>query len=238
MAEKNPRWTRDELIVTLDFYFEHSPRIPDKQSLEILELSEFLNSLKRSLGGEGGGSFRNANGVYMKLMNFRRFDPSYAGKGLERGGKDDEVVWNLYASDRPLLRKLASNIRSFVETESSQAFPLGAEIDEESEEGRILTRTHSFRERDPKLVARKKQRVLQELGCLACEVCGFDFSEAYGARGQGYIECHHTKPVSELRAGESTKIVDLALVCANCHRMIHRRRPWISVDELRSILMT
>ena len=79
--------------MTLDFYLLHNPSIPDKRSSEILELSDFLNRLQMKLGGEAGDKFRNPNGVYMKLMNFRRFDPSYEGKGLERGGKDDEVVW-------------------------------------------------------------------------------------------------------------------------------------------------
>jgi 5-methylcytosine-specific restriction protein A len=48
----------------------------------------------------------------MKLMNFPRFDPSYEGKGLERGGKDEEVVWNLYSSNPNQLRELTASIKS------------------------------------------------------------------------------------------------------------------------------
>ena len=99
-----------------------------------------------------------------------------------------------------------------------------------------MTRTHRYRERDKKLVARKKHRVLQEAGRLSCEVCEFNFTDAYGDRGDGFIECHHTKPVSELRDGEKTNINDLALVCSNCHRMIHRRKPWLSVAALSALL--
>jgi 5-methylcytosine-specific restriction enzyme A len=95
---KNPSWSRDELIVTLDFYLLHTPSIPGKTSKELISLSRFLNKLRVKVGVEGGDDFRNPNGVYMKLMNFRRFDPNYSGKGLERGGKEDEVVWNLYAN--------------------------------------------------------------------------------------------------------------------------------------------
>ena len=108
--------------------------------------------------------------------------------------------------------------------------------EEEGEEGQILTRTHRYRERNTKLVARKKQRVLRDKGKLSCEVCGFDFSAAYGERGDGFIECHHTKPVSKLKDGETTKINDLALVCSNCHRMIHRRKPWLSVEGVKDLL--
>ena len=66
------------------------------------------------LGGETGDKFRNPNGVYMKLMNFRRLDSSYEGKGLERGGKDEEVVWTLYSSNRKELRETTESIKSFV----------------------------------------------------------------------------------------------------------------------------
>lgn len=96
---KNPHWTRDEHIVALDFYLQHTPNIPDKDSQEIRELSRSLNLLQQSIGGETPEKFRNENGVYMKLMNFRRFDPAYKGVGLANGNKDEEVVWNLYRID-------------------------------------------------------------------------------------------------------------------------------------------
>jgi 5-methylcytosine-specific restriction protein A len=237
MATRNPKWSRDELIVTLDFYLQHNPSIPDKRSSQISELSDFLNRLQMKLGGETGDKFRNPNGVYMKLMNFRRFDPSYEGKGLERGGKDEEVVWNLYSSNPRELRELAASIKSLVLSgDPVPPIEIMGDDEEEGEEGQILTRTHRYRERDTKLVARKKRRVLRDKGKLSCEVCDFDFAAAYGERGDGFIECHHTKPVSELRDGETTNINDLALVCSNCHRMIHRRKPWLSVGDLSKFL--
>ena len=70
-----------------------------------------------------------------------------------------------------------------------------------------------------------------------CQVCGFDYEERYGEHGAGYIEVHHLKPVSTLK--KATKIdpkKDMAVVCANCHRMIHRKRDHIlSLPELRKI---
>ena len=234
----NPTWTHDELIVTLDFYLRHPVSMPGKRSKEILALSDLLNRLRVKVGTAGEDTFRNANGVYMKLMNFRRFDPDYDGKGLERGGKEDEVIWDRYATNRAELTKVASAIRSFVE--SDMPMPVIEIIEgeeEEGEEGRILTRTHRYRERNPTLVKRKKDRVLAANGEIACEVCGFDFGKVYGERGNGFIECHHTKPVSELEPGGRTNLADLALVCSNCHRMIHRQRPWLSIADLRSRLL-
>jgi 5-methylcytosine-specific restriction enzyme A len=174
----------------------------------------------------------------MKLMNFRRFDASYKGKGLERGGKDEEVVWQLFSPEPRRLRETANSIRSLVTSEA--LLPIGPNLaDDEgdaAEEGKILTHIHHFRERDTKLIARKKEKVLRDLGALCCEVCSFNFKEQYGARGEGFIECHHTKPLSGLKPGEKTKLTDLALVCSNCHRMIHHKRPWLSLNKLKQTM--
>jgi 5-methylcytosine-specific restriction enzyme A len=107
---------------------------------------------------------------------------------------------------------------------------------EEAEEGRLLTRKHVTRERNRKLVKSKLKQVMKKLGRLACEVCDFDFADRYGKRGKGFVECHHTKPVATLAAGHKTHIDDLVLVCANCHRMIHRNRPWLSINQLKALM--
>ncbi|MFJ8374087.1 HNH endonuclease [Streptomyces sp. NPDC094461] len=67
---------------------------------------------------------------------------------------------------------------------------------------------------------------------MACEACGFDFEALYGDRGAGHLECYHAVPLHEAGQGRS-KLSDLALICANCHRMIHRRAPWSAPAELR-----
>ena len=235
---RNPPWNRDELIVALDFYKSYAPQIPGKTSREVPELSDFMGRLARKTGRAATGDFRNVNAVYMKLMNFRRCDPSYKGTGLVRGNKDEQVVWDLFASNREKLRATASSIRSLVDSDGPLLLAESVSHDEEEgEEGSVLTRVHRYRERDPSLVARKKQQVLKENNSLACEVCGFDFDAFYGAAGNGFIECHHTRPLSELsRYGETVRLHELSLVCSNCHRMIHRRRPWLSIAELKALV--
>lgn len=76
-AERNPPWSRDELILALDLYMAHHPRLPPKDGPEVRELSEVLNRLHRSPGGDHRPDLRNPNGCYLKLTNFRRFDPAY-----------------------------------------------------------------------------------------------------------------------------------------------------------------
>lgn len=199
-----------------------------------------LNRMGRALEVHGSGDFRNPNGVYMKMMNFRRFDPAYTGRGhvgLTRGNKDEEVVWNEFARDRPRLAKVAAAIRAAVEQDAAELAELS--IDDEgmeAPEGRVLTRLHRVRERNQKLVEQRKTKALREKGALTCEVCEFDYEKCYGKRGYGFIEAYHTRALASLPGNGMTKLEDLALVCANCHRMIHAQKPWLSVEELRAIL--
>jgi predicted HNH restriction endonuclease len=64
----------------------------------------------------------------------------------------------------------------------------------------------------------------------------YRFFARYGDIGKDFIECHHVIPVSELKPGMKTKLSDVVLVCSNCHRMLHRKRPWIRVDDLKALL--
>ena len=75
----------------------------------------------------------------------------------------------------------------------------------------------------------------------SCQACGFDFQKAYGDLGVGFVECHHLDPLGEryYRLGgsnQATSLSDVTVLCANCHRMIHRRRPALSLNELRTIV--
>jgi len=100
-------------------------------------------------------------------------------------------------------------------------------------EGKEKFRQHRHLERDSKIVRRAKAQRLSKTGKLECEVCQLDFARRYGERGRGFIEAHHKVPVSQLDGKKRTKIEDLALVCSNCHRMLHRGQPLLSVDQLR-----
>jgi len=87
------------------------------------------------------------------------------------------------------------------------------------------------------LIKAVKEEALKKCSELHCEACGFSFKEFYGELGNGFIEAHHLFPIAELTNETETKKSDIALVCSNCHRMLHRRRPWLSsIDELKSII--
>lgn len=112
-----------------------------------------------------------------------------------------------------------------------------AGLDEEAEfaEGAPYYAKHIKRERDPKAVKLAKDKRWKKEKAYACDVCTFDFAKNYGELGDGYIEAHHTIPVSQMQPGHKTKITDLALVCSNCHRMLHTMKPLINVEQLKAI---
>ena len=103
-------------------------------------------------------------------------------------------------------------------------------------EGRKVFRQHQERERNQAIVRRAKALREKQDPDLRCDVCGFSFVQVYGTVGKGFVEAHHVLPLAELESITETRAEDLALVCANCHRMLHRRRPWLSKAELRDLV--
>jgi 5-methylcytosine-specific restriction enzyme A len=156
---------------------------------------------------------------------------------MRHGNKLDAVVWKEFFGKEEKLFKACRAIR-----EALKELPENSDADSgddgfvEADEGKLLTKLHKRRERSVKLVNAKKRWAMKKLGALSCEVCGFNFAKRYGERGQDFIECHHTKPVHEYGDGQKTTTADLALVCANCHRIIHAKRPWLTIEELQALL--
>jgi predicted HNH restriction endonuclease len=111
---RNPPWTRNELILALELYMRHRDQLPDSDNPEIIELSQQLNS---SFGDKAKDTtvFRNPNGVYMKLANFRAVDPRHTAqgkRGLTRGGRGTEKIWDEFSTSLDQLNSAASAIRS------------------------------------------------------------------------------------------------------------------------------
>lgn len=238
--KRPPPWATDEILLALEMYFSgvsHSPQEP-----KVVELSELLKNLPCHGEEVKVANFRSPNSVSMKLMNFRALDPEYKGVGLKSVSKEDRNVWNQFVNSRDELKAVARAIREHAKEFQTQGSQENLDwIDHtlvtEASEGKILTRDHIVRERSRKLVDAKKKSVLRKTGRLTCEACGFDFAKKYGEElGKGFIECHHNKPLHSLRPGSKTRLSDLSLLCSNCHRMIHRKQPWMEVEDLILLL--
>jgi 5-methylcytosine-specific restriction protein A len=229
----------DELLLALDVYVHAPEARQSKSHPEVSALSEALRSLPLPLGRPDPERFRNVNGTFLKLQNFKAIDPEYTADGrvgMRRGVSDrEQQIWDRYANRHDELRALAQHIRDGLTVRNLPAQP------EEDEggilEGRIVWRLHRDRERSASKVAQKKAKMRAELGELRCEIC--DFSEAqaaqrYGALTGDVFECHHTKPLHTLTGTTRTRVADLAVVCPTCHRSLHRVAPPITVAAMRS----
>ncbi len=227
MANRNPKWHRDELILALDLYLQIGPGQIHARNPKVIALSQLLNQLPIHHGKEMYDRFRNPNGVSLKLSNFLALDDSYAGKGMSSTSKLDKQIFEEFKDDKSLLRILADAIKKSTTEEELRNAVLSianepTDTDFARLEGTILYKYHLYRERNNTLAKKKKQQAMAQFGKLACELCGFDFAEKYGKVGQGFIECHHITPLHLITKEAKTTLNDLMLVCANCHRMLHR----------------
>ena len=92
---------------------------------------------------------------------------------------------------------------------------------------------HRKIERNPKAANAAKR-----IHGYICQVCHFDFGAIYGDAAQGYIEAHHLVPLADIPEGESVELEpkkDFAVLCANCHRTVHRKGTPKDIAALRSL---
>jgi 5-methylcytosine-specific restriction protein A len=238
-APPDPEWEYDELVLTIDQYLNTNVYV-EASDPAILALSDLLGRLPvhdRDVD-------RSPDAVLGMLHRWKaidpahweEFDPRFEGPGPPWGTAREKAVWVRFITQDASLAELdaaVASIRALAEEGAADLSP----VDDESEviEGRLLFRHHRMRERDPEITRRKKAAIMERLGRLACEVCDFDFAAAYGQLGEGFIECHHRLPLAT--AGiRTTQLDDLALVCPNCHRMLHRSHPTLTVEALRKLI--
>ncbi|MCI2283333.1 HNH endonuclease [Colwellia sp. MSW7] len=172
---------------------------------------------------------------YDLVLNGKRYPPKYVvslatlfATGDEYPAADFNAVEakNFFqARDYEVIDRRGEAEHEIVSEDDESDFP----------EGSAKFKQHRYLERDSKITKKAKAKRLADTGKLECDVCTLDFEQQYGERGHGFIEGHHTKPVSMLDGKEKTKVSDIALVCSNCHRMLHRGTKLLSVAQLKKI---
>lgn len=229
-GQGNPNWTRDEVILALDLYLKSDGRVPSPADNRVLALSELLRQNPEHEASATTPSFRNADGVSFKLQNIRQVA---TGDGLGNTSKVDREVWD-ELGDRPEeVRKLAETITAAIL--SAPKDQANMEAEHTFQEGRVITRAHKTRERSASL----RRRVLKErrqAGRLACDCCGYA-SPSTGDESwfEAALEVHHIKPLAA-SGQRMTTLSDVALLCANCHRLTHcviaREGVWPTPEQL------
>ena len=144
-----------------------------------------------------------------RTVKITSITPELTEKKLEKRGRD----W--YAIDLDA----ANSVRLAEELSNPEKYS----------EGTRVSVTINAYERNPKARA----------ACIAhhghlCAACGFDFAAVYGAFGKDFIHVHHIKPIGKIgKQYEVDPKADLIPVCPNCHAMIHRTEPALTVTQLR-----
>lgn len=152
-------------------------------------------------------------------------------KNISGIGNVDEMlleIWTHFNSHFSSAQQKSESITTSVLVEIENTNPELSVL-----EGALKLATHMVKERNRAIVNEKKRIAIQN-GTLKCEVCAFSFPSVYN---QDFIECHHLTPIAEPGIRE-TSLSDLALVCANCHRMLHRKfdNKFLSIRELQIVI--
>lgn len=149
-----------------------------------------------------------------------------------KGGIGKSNVW--YA-DKEESQYIVKRVLNLIENGYSSKL-VDIDIFQSAPEGNPRLVAHLRRERSSALIFAKKEAVKKSTGRLCCETCSFDFQERYGEHGDGFCEVHHLLPLHKADGIVNTKLDDLAIVCSNCHRIIHRSTPMLKIDELSKIV--
>lgn len=225
----NPDWTREETILALDLLYQHG-RPLDRHHAEVQELSEFLREIGIHPQETRAESFRNPDGVALKMQNL--FSAVEPGRGLSFSRTDGALVKDFPREAAAKLAALAQTLRKSLRVGSSTET---SSEDELFVEGQWLTTRH--RQRDARLRKRLLDKWRNEH--LKCEICDFSASTLTRDLQECLFEAHHTIPLADAEGERATKLKDMALLCACCHRFIHKlisnKRRWVGVEEARSL---
>ncbi|WP_247880319.1 HNH endonuclease [Brucella pituitosa] len=165
-------------------------------------------------------------------MNLRQVA---TGKGLGNVSNMDRQVWAEFGQRPDEVSLIAEAIKAGIIINGSEQLP---DIEQELPEGRLLTALHIRRERNPKV----RMMLLDDRRArgFRCDICNLTRPDLDEPLQEAMFEAHHLVPLSE--AGESkTKLADLALLCACCHRLIHcamaSKTRWIGLVEAQAIIV-
>ena len=229
-------WKYEEIVLACDLVERNAWKGLRAHQAPVIDLSNLLRSAPFHPLGNRDDNFRSPSSVQRKTFDIATQHDDYRGKRT-RGNRLDREVLLAFVQDPTRMTQLAAEIRATLASGDVPFIPddeiEGNEI--AADEGGLLVARHLMRERDRRLRQIKIDEVKAKGEALACEVCSFDFSLVYGDLGSDFIEVHHILPL-HASGPTRTRLKDLALVCSNCHRMIHRASPWLTPSQLIDIL--
>jgi len=230
----NPNWNREETILALDAYFKLAGKNPNAKDPLIIALSNTLRALPYHGRAARMPTFRNPDGAAFKIQNLKSRE---TGKGLANVSRVDREIWDELGGDPVEVARLADLIRSGIAANDQFSAKLTDEADElEFYEGRLLTQRHLRRERSWSL---RRALLKKRADTLHCDICSKAHATLPSDLRASAFEAHHVIPIASVGEG-ATRVTDVALLCATCHRLLHRltalRRRWIGIAEAKTII--
>jgi 5-methylcytosine-specific restriction protein A len=86
----------------------------------------------------------------------------------------------------------------------------------------------------------KHSRAVKKALGTKCMGCTRELADVYGPIGQGLIHAHHLTPLSRLADGVAVQLnpsTDFAVLCPNCHAIIHRMADVSDVAGLKALIV-
>jgi hypothetical protein len=248
---------RKQGIAATGYYVDDKPFFGDCSKIS----EEEFNAIWRRKGVKATSSQSSVKHVAYHMGDgdiiYAKNGTEIAGKGVVRGGyhyqpgivKQKDVQWEHYVkvdwdeNFKPFTLDLGANQHTVLRLRDKHLIKiskmelnkttLNENVDEflEEYEGEQRKAEVSFRKRNQKLIDQKKN-----ISDYRCEACGMSYEEVYGEIGKKYIIAHHKDPIGNRNGASKTTMNDISLLCSNCHVMIHRTNPPLSVEELRNQL--
>ena len=239
---KNPDWTTEELILTLDLYYSHFPQSqPEPTDPLVIELSNTLRKMGELNYGTLSGfkeNYRSPSSVRLRCANFAELDPKRSSGMSGSTGEKVQAVFEKYTKNKNLLKKEAAEIKETIHSAGSLLFYYDDEIEELSPEGGVRMKVHRAYERK----GSNRKKILKSFkkrngGDLFCQVCRINPNKMFGLENDlPILDVHHLKPLSEIGQVKTPKMRDFAVLCPTCHRAIHKLEDCSNIDALISRL--
>jgi len=215
-------------------------RITQKQALDSLETdhgmnrgsaSDYIVNFKKMMEGEKYTRTNNAEATnYFLSQILSDYGVVKLGNAIKAANEHVDYYEGLGRGNLNKIRSIISRHEKIMRSHSETVYPDEVDKLEPLFEGIKKTVIVNSYERNP--IARTK--CIEHYGAQ-CVVCNFNFEKEYGDIGKGFIHVHHLTQLSEIEQGyEVDPINDLCPVCPNCHSMLHRKKPPLTIEQLKS----
>lgn len=189
--------------------------------------------------GEPEGGEKHADGRWEPYWVSVRFTALSLKPLVDRSALEvpplDTVHWNAQTAAARLSSEQSDALERLARVDGKgpvEALPEELSMEKHFPEGAVRQITVNAFERN----RRGRKACLDRWG-TACAICDIDFGARFGEEFIGLIHVHHLVPMSSIRKEYVLDpLQDLRPVCPNCHAMLHRRSPPLSLDELRSVV--